>query len=138
MPFPLLADLLQPRFVRTTPDTRLLVKLDGPGVIRHREVGDRLSLFGPPLKQRVLGLQVADIVPPDFRQGVNGLLVDLRRAYQLKRVADDIGVPLDAGRRGRLHNRGAVPAEDSLRAIRVRSEERRVGKECRSRWSPYH
>ena len=22
--------------------------------------------------------------------------------------------------------------------IKVRSEERRVGKECRSRWSPYH
>ena len=22
--------------------------------------------------------------------------------------------------------------------LRVRSEERRVGKECRSRWSPYH
>ena len=22
--------------------------------------------------------------------------------------------------------------------IRIRSEERRVGKECRSRWSPYH
>src|ERR1017187_4810006 len=25
-----------------------------------------------------------------------------------------------------------------LRVIRNRSEERRVGKECRSRWSPYH
>ena len=24
------------------------------------------------------------------------------------------------------------------RAIDLRSEERRVGKECRSRWSPYH
>src|SRR2546429_2419104 len=24
------------------------------------------------------------------------------------------------------------------RTIRARSEERRVGKECRSRWSPYH
>ena len=23
-------------------------------------------------------------------------------------------------------------------ALRIRSEERRVGKECRSRWSPYH
>ena len=23
-------------------------------------------------------------------------------------------------------------------AIAIRSEERRVGKECRSRWSPYH
>ena len=27
---------------------------------------------------------------------------------------------------------------DMLKAIRARSEERRVGKECRSRWSPYH
>src|SRR2546427_11496668 len=25
-----------------------------------------------------------------------------------------------------------------LAGLRVRSEERRVGKECRSRWSPYH
>ena len=25
-----------------------------------------------------------------------------------------------------------------LRRFDVRSEERRVGKECRSRWSPYH
>ena len=29
-------------------------------------------------------------------------------------------------------------ADDFLRAAAVRSEERRVGKECRSRWSPYH
>src|SRR2546421_1318708 len=30
--------------------------------------------------------------------------------------------------------------EDELRELgyRARSEERRVGKECRSRWSPYH
>src|SRR2546422_4763023 len=27
---------------------------------------------------------------------------------------------------------------DNLFATNVRSEERRVGKECRSRWSPYH
>src|SRR2546425_2717721 len=31
-----------------------------------------------------------------------------------------------------------VPAGLYYRAKRVRSEERRVGKECRSRWSPYH
>ena len=29
------------------------------------------------------------------------------------------------------------PYAEKMRAI-VRSEERRVGKECRSRWSPYH
>ena len=27
---------------------------------------------------------------------------------------------------------------EALDACLVRSEERRVGKECRSRWSPYH
>src|SRR2546430_11300354 len=29
-------------------------------------------------------------------------------------------------------------ADDRLVGERLRSEERRVGKECRSRWSPYH
>ena len=32
----------------------------------------------------------------------------------------------------------AKTAVDDLRGAGVRSEERRVGKECRSRWSPYH
>ena len=32
-----------------------------------------------------------------------------------------------------------LPIIDSLeRGLELRSEERRVGKECRSRWSPYH
>src|SRR5256886_9831365 len=31
-----------------------------------------------------------------------------------------------------------VLAAELQRAVRARSEERRVGKECRSRWSPYH
>src|SRR2546421_5696076 len=34
---------------------------------------------------------------------------------------------------------GISGAKDSTLGLRpVRSEERRVGKECRSRWSPYH
>src|SRR5579872_3062288 len=31
-----------------------------------------------------------------------------------------------------------VEADDRVRGLEGRSEERRVGKECRSRWSPYH
>ena len=30
------------------------------------------------------------------------------------------------------------PGENTFSADNLRSEERRVGKECRSRWSPYH
>src|ERR1051325_1542730 len=29
-------------------------------------------------------------------------------------------------------------AQDNVEVMKARSEERRVGKECRSRWSPYH
>ena len=31
-----------------------------------------------------------------------------------------------------------IPASESTIRRDLRSEERRVGKECRSRWSPYH
>src|SRR6266702_5332273 len=40
------------------------------------------------------------------------------------------GLERDALRRLLLH--------DARPAVSLRSEERRVGKECRSRWSPYH
>ena len=36
-----------------------------------------------------------------------------------------------------VYVRRVEPGEDVV-AIKQRSEERRVGKECRSRWSPYH
>ena len=40
-----------------------------------------------------------------------------------------------------LHVAGVVDDHkikmDAMR-LKIRSEERRVGKECRSRWSPYH
>src|SRR2546423_4756097 len=39
---------------------------------------------------------------------------------------------------GKLLLRRQIPPAAHLRQRRRRSEERRVGKECRSRWSPYH
>src|SRR5256885_12696631 len=38
----------------------------------------------------------------------------------------------------RLLRRRAHELDPDLEILRLRSEERRVGKECRSRWSPYH
>src|SRR3712207_8795110 len=37
-----------------------------------------------------------------------------------------------------LKNRSELTAINVVNAVLARSEERRVGKECRSRWSPYH
>src|SRR3712207_9222141 len=38
----------------------------------------------------------------------------------------------------RFQRRGRAACRSEWRLIAARSEERRVGKECRSRWSPYH
>src|SRR5438067_13114048 len=63
------------------------------------------------------------------------------------RIVDDLGDPHigvddDDVARGDGHAVCAVDLADEARAVRlvagVRSEERRVGKECRSRWSAYH
>src|SRR6266849_2423533 len=53
------------------------------------------------------------------------------------------GAQVRAGRERRVHQHAAVVAQGTLSPPRagqelLRSEERRVGKECRSRWSPYH
>src|SRR5256885_12694114 len=47
-------------------------------------------------------------------------------------VADHSGAAADTS----FLNRASMCAVERMK--RVRSEERRVGKECRSRWSPYH
>src|SRR5256885_7806140 len=45
--------------------------------------------------------------------------------------------PVASHRAGAAHLPLAETAEEAGRVV-ARSEERRVGKECRSRWSPYH
>src|SRR2546430_5820154 len=82
--------------------------------------------------------------------GIRDLTVTGVQTCALPISAVDVSVhlvPLDVGRldlhRARLALQHAVSirslAEDSPEHTGpLRSEERRVGKECRSRWSPYH
>ena len=58
-------------------------------------------------------------------------------------LAKTLDLPLSRVRKhlNRLVAAGIVRLQDDRRTYRLdaeRSEERRVGKECRSRWSPYH
>ena len=58
---------------------------------------------------------------------------------ELQRTAGSAPVlPKPAKRRGRKSMNSSERQEVSGRMRKYRSEERRVGKECRSRWSPYH
>ena len=49
-----------------------------------------------------------------------------------------IAVVSDRGLAGGFNSNVLREVEKKIRANDDRSEERRVGKECRSRWSPYH
>ena len=64
-----------------------------------------------------------------------GLVADLKNEPSHKII--EMGITVLK----RLMHRGAVGSDPDTgdgAGILLRSEERRVGKECRSRWSPYH
>ena len=57
---------------------------------------------------------------------------------RLSRVDICSNIDVGSAELQRISGRCIVLARQSLIRSMVRSEERRVGKECRSRWSPYH
>jgi len=46
--------------------------------------------------------------------------------------------PKKSSEKSNLHSRAELLDRIINDSLNIRSEERRVGKECRSRWSPYH
>src|SRR3712207_8672886 len=57
----------------------------------------------------------------------------------LRTFAEQVtGVAREVGTEGVLGGQAQVPNAAGTWRDLTRSEERRVGKECRSRWSPYH
>src|SRR5947209_16136991 len=53
--------------------------------------------------------------------------------------SSDLGIlGTSRAKRGRCRGRGWLAPDAERKRGHPRSEERRVGKECRSRWSPYH
>ena len=77
---------------------------------------------------------------PAFERAVAGTVQWLKREmwagyFYAAQDADNFVTPDDAEpEEGAFY----VWRETDLRNTLTRSEERRVGKECRSRWSPYH
>src|SRR2546425_11140960 len=70
---------------------------------------------------------------PVFRAGINFVRVDVI-------VSDKNGAAVGDLKQTdfEVTEDGKPQTVETFKLIRLRSEERRVGKECRSRWSPYH
>src|SRR5256885_15876673 len=81
---------------------------------------------------------------PEGRKGRTMVLVDIRETPSAK--AADIFLQIRPGKdfevattlRALVKGHAVDPDLVAETGVTVRSEERRVGKECRSRWSPYH
>ena len=65
------------------------------------------------------------------------LLDGLFLAVRTKSIAKE-KIKFDTNIKGFHHYDLKFCLDCHLAGLRLRSEERRVGKECRSRWSPYH
>src|SRR2546429_135005 len=82
--------------------------------------------LGVPITIQSLGVMLAGVMLGPWR-GMQSMLLFL--------AAVAVGLPLLSGGRGGI---AVFMAPSAGYLLGYRSEERRVGKECRSRWSPYH
>src|SRR5258708_31386138 len=103
----------------------------------------------PPLQRSVFFFQAEDGIRDDLVTGVQTCalpicldlaIAEYRTVVYVEREAYAAATLVARMAEGHLHS---APIWDDLTtfdggAWRGRSEERRVGKECRSRWSPYH
>src|ERR1035437_3386587 len=113
--------------------TRVLVVDDEPQIVRALGINLRARHYEVfTAATGAEALEVASHHPPDL------VILDLG-------LPDMDGVEVIAGLRGWttapiLVLSGRTGSADKVDALDAgaRSEERRVGKECRSRWSPYH
>src|SRR3712207_2393055 len=70
--------------------------------------------------------------------GPDKAIVIRRRANGRSAPAENLPASTEAPPAGDVAPPAPAPPEAPAEAAVARSEERRVGKECRSRWSPYH
>jgi len=87
-------------------------------------------------------------IPMSVRAMKAGAVEFLTKPFRDQDLLDAIQQALERDRLARSQQAGSAdlrnryesltPRETEVFALVVRSEERRVGKECRSRWSPYH
>src|SRR2546430_14737861 len=100
--------------VEELPDNKVRITVDVPGEDVHHAVEHAASDLAESVKI------------PGFRQGKVPMPVLVSRIGKERLYTEAIESHI-AGWYG-----------NAVARTRIRSEERRVGKECRSRWSPYH
>ena len=97
-----------------------------------------LSLLSDPVGERTWWRRVEPLVTNYIWQQHGGALLAMGdRMVVISSGAQEFTDLPDAAMRSGMYLQGGV-WKPLVPGLGSRSEERRVGKECRSRWSPYH
>src|SRR5574341_2407951 len=102
-----------------------------------RTISGKLVDIGP---TAVPLLQEAEIEQPEMAERIASVLEEIRGGKLEDEIIQLAALPdehMDLEQGAFIIARYAYPSLDVPSYQRQRSEERRVGKECRSRWSPY-
>ena len=89
----------------------------------------------PGLREKLMGVELPPVEKPNASREAR-IGVEVRNALAFKLYGSATGMPPTHRLVIRFTSSRSTLMTDPLTALR--SEERRVGKECRSRWSPYH
>src|SRR3712207_277729 len=125
--------------LRVAFDPRLKLEFHGSrvtsdaGLLPFRDLDDAFGLTdlaGEALTDTRTGQNSRHTLIAQLRQAVVGRLAGYEDVNDADQLAHDPALRWIVG--GRAVTQGAASTSQ------MRSEERRVGKECRSRWSPYH
>src|SRR5256886_9727826 len=79
----------------------------------------------------------SDVCSSDLTLGLSGHITRLHSLAELEQYIK-AGIPVVTSQSFRADELDGAGYGTSGHLMVIRSEERRVGKECRSRWSPYH
>ena len=106
-----------------------------------RDLPDDRYLYEEWLRQQGKDVKVIGLLPYSIMENFQKIRINFRLWRQSTNPADKAQIEQNiityAGIMGHYVGDGSMPLHTSDK-FDGRSEERRVGKECRSRWSPYH
>ena len=93
----------------------------------------------PDLYEFLSGIKYLNFIADVYKVSTQDREARIKKYADMFQITSDLAQPISAyshGMKQKLAIISALIHEPKL--IIMRSEERRVGKECRSRWSPYH
>ena len=106
-------------------DAQRIVVEESPDDLEGGEQPKRLQIF---LKEDLVEPRMEEKTTPGSKVRIIGILKEVAKFTATGALSVQYDLAIEAN--------NITPLEETFEDLR--SEERRVGKECRSRWSPYH